>query len=117
MDTAEPAFEDLIVEQAARHLQMIPSFEGIAIDRLDYSELFNYNADDGVSWVPVNSTSGNSKDLDIYGSARALRLSYRHTFNRLHELFHSNHQQKMPPSASERHSTTTQKIMMMNCNS
>eukprot|EP00038_Savillea_parva_P010156 m.188310 g.188310 ORF g.188310 m.188310 type:complete len:848 (+) comp17384_c0_seq1:177-2720(+) len=116
MDTAEPAFEDLIVEQAARHLQMIPSFEGIAIDRLDYSELFNYNADDGVSWVPVNSTSGNSKDLDIYGPARALRLSYRHTFNRLHELFHSNHQQKMPPSASERHSTTTQKIMMMNCN-
>lgn len=38
MDTIEPYFEDLIVEQARRHLSKLPVFEGIAIDRLDYSE-------------------------------------------------------------------------------
>ena len=38
MDTIEPCFEDLIVEQCARHLTQLKSFEGIAIDRLDYSE-------------------------------------------------------------------------------
>ena len=39
MDTQEPAFEDLIIEQAQRHIDRIPSFEGIAIDRLDYSDV------------------------------------------------------------------------------
>ena len=34
MDTMEPCFEDLIVEQLQRHLDMFPdTFEGIAIDR------------------------------------------------------------------------------------
>ena len=37
----EPIFEDLLVEQAARHFERVPGFEGIAIDRIDYSE--NYN--------------------------------------------------------------------------
>ena len=51
MDPAEPVFQDLLVEQAARHMDL-PSFEGIAVDRLDYSEFYNLHADDGVSWVP-----------------------------------------------------------------
>ena len=34
MDTMEPCFEDLIVEQLERHLEKFPdTFEGIAIDR------------------------------------------------------------------------------------
>jgi len=85
MDTMEPAFEDLIVEQAQRHLDKLPTFEGIAIDRLDYSEFYNYDADDGVSWVP-HASSGNG--ANVWGPARAVRVSYRHTFNRLHKVFH-----------------------------
>ena len=63
---------------------------GIAIDRLDYSEFFNYDYDDNVSWIPRNGTAedGLRADLTIWGPARALRLSYRHTFNRLHESLH-----------------------------
>jgi len=107
MDTMEPVFEDLILDQAARHLQKIPSFEGIAIDRLDYSEFFNYDADDGLSWVPINSSSG--AGLDIFGPARAVRLSYRHTFNRLHELLHPRDAVGKPNGP--------QKVILNNCNS
>jgi hypothetical protein len=112
MDTAEPVFEDLIVEQAGRHLEMLPSFEGIAIDRLDYSEFFNYNADDGVSWVPINSSGAHGSALDVFGPARALRLSYRHTFNRLHEVLHAEGRTTQPGSSAAK-----KKIMYNNCNS
>ena len=95
MDTQEPVFEDLIIEQAARHLAELPAFEGIAIDRLDYSEFFNYDADDGVSWVPVNCTApepdcGATANVSgwSWGPARALRVSYRHTFGRSHRVLH-----------------------------
>jgi hypothetical protein len=54
MDTMEPCFEDLIVEQLQRHIDKFPNtFEGIAIDRLDYSEAYNYDRDDNISWVPL----------------------------------------------------------------
>lgn len=97
MDTMEPCFEDLIVEQLQRHIDKLPNFEGIAIDRLDYSEYFNYGEhfgqDDQQSWIPVNG-SGRSAGLSNYsnwawGPARALRLSYRHTYERLHEVLHA----------------------------
>lgn len=46
--------QDLLIEQAQRHIDKLGShFEGIAIDRLDYSEAFNYDKDDNISWVPV----------------------------------------------------------------
>ena len=35
-------------------LLLCTAFEGIAIDRLDYSEFFNYDYDDNVSWVPMS---------------------------------------------------------------
>ena len=53
MDTMVPSFEDLIVEQCSRHNTKLSAFEGIAIDRLDYSEFFNYDMDDNVSWIPL----------------------------------------------------------------
>ena len=97
MDTMEPCFEDLIVEQLQRHIDKLPHFEGIAIDRLDYSEYFNYGEhfeqDDLASWIPVNG-SGRSAGSSNYsswewGPARALRLSYRHTYERLHKVLHA----------------------------
>ena len=107
MDTQVPSFEDLIVEQAARHLEKLPAFEGIAIDRLDYSEFFNYDFDDHVSWIPTDGTRINgssSQSLTIWGPARALRLSYRHTYNRLHEVLHL----QQPPGKK--------KLILSNCN-
>ena len=65
----------MIVEQCERHVLKLPAFEGIAIDRLDYSEYFNYDADDNVSWVPTSWLHGSSKATG-WGPARALRLSY-----------------------------------------
>jgi hypothetical protein len=109
MDTMEPAFEDLIVEQCARHLLKLPAtFEGIAIDRLDYSEYFNLDADDNTSWVPLAGAApkaGTNRSYSSWGPARALRLSYRHTFNRLHEALHAPAQ---PVGA--------QKMILNNCN-
>jgi hypothetical protein len=111
MDSMEPVFEDLIVEQAARHNEKLDYFEGIAIDRLDYSDYFNYGADDGVSWVPhprrtqahlplqpatIIETSGfnSASSLAVpesWGPARSFRLSYRHTFGRLsREAIHAH---------------------------
>jgi hypothetical protein len=59
MDTMEPCFEDLIVEQLQMHIDKFPdTFEGIAIDRLDYSEAYNYDRDDNVSWVPLAPQAG-----------------------------------------------------------
>lgn len=98
MDTMEPCFEDMLIEQAERHiLKLGPQFEGIAIDRLDYSEAFNYDRDDNISWVPVSpgrkaNPAGNWPHNVIanwtWGPARALRLSYRHTYERLHQTLH-----------------------------
>jgi len=90
MDTQVSSFEDLLVEQLALHVERLPHFEGIAIDRLDYSEFFNYDYDDNTSWVPRNGTQTTpvKGDLSVWGPARALRLSYRHTFDRLHEKLH-----------------------------
>jgi len=126
MDTMEPCFEDLIVEQLQRHIDKLPNFEGIAIDRLDYSEYFNYGEhfgqDDNTSWIPVNG-SGRSAGSQNYsswtwGPSRALRLSYRHTYSRLHEVLHA-------PAIAERARGTGQVplegsgknfMMLQNCN-
>ncbi len=107
MDTWEPCFEDLIVEQCARHIPKLKSFEGIAIDRLDYSEFFNFDADDNISWVPRAGNLpkvGTNRSYTSWGKARALRLSYRHTFNRLHDVLHT-----AQPAGKKR-------VILNNCN-
>eukprot|EP00041_Stephanoeca_diplocostata_P027866 m.777446 g.777446 ORF g.777446 m.777446 type:complete len:964 (-) comp23264_c0_seq2:304-3195(-) len=103
MDPAEEVFADLLSEQAQRHVQRLPSFQGIAIDRLDYSEFFNTDRDDNVSWVPTNK--GVVAGSGPYRKARSLRFSYRSMFERLHQTFHV-----APPAGQE-------KVMLMNCNS
>lgn len=102
MDPGEPNFQDLIVEQATMHLQRLSAFEGIAVDRLDYSEHFNLDADDGVSWVPHPGRNAKAWD-GSYGPARSLRLSYRDTFRRV--------------SQEAIHTRGGGKVMLMNCNS
>ena len=91
MDPAFPPLENLVVDQLRRHVDLLPAFEGIAIDRFDYSEFYSYLADDGLSWVGGRA-------------ARSLRESYKHTFARLGALLHDN-------------ATAGSKLMLGNCNS
>ena len=99
MDMGEPVFQDLIAEQATRHLEKLAHFEGIAIDRLDYSEFFNLDRDDGISWVPSAAAKAGPGP---HRAARSLRHSHRAMFARLAEIFHNRADKKM---------------MWMNCNS
>ncbi|HNH57709.1 MAG TPA: hypothetical protein PK153_23095 [Leptospiraceae bacterium] len=49
MDSGEEGYRDFLIEQAKRHIEMLPDTDGICIDRLDWLRYFNPNADDGVS--------------------------------------------------------------------
>ena len=50
IDPGDPAFQKFILEQADRHIRMIPDSFGICIDRLDWLDRNNDKADDGVTW-------------------------------------------------------------------
>ena len=51
VDPGDPAFQKFILEQAGRHIRLIPDSSGICIDRLDWLDHSNGKADDGVSWI------------------------------------------------------------------
>ena len=51
VDPGDSAFQKFILEQADRHIRLIPESSGICIDRLDWLARSNGKADDGVSWV------------------------------------------------------------------
>ena len=94
MDPSEPAFEDLLVEQLERRMgALVPSAQGIAIDRFDYSEYYSYKRDDGVSWIP--QAGGGD------GPAQSLLLSHIHAYDRL---------------ASVLRAASATKAMLGNCN-
>lgn len=51
VDPGDPAYRQHLIEQVQRNTQHLPDTAGIAIDRLDWLNKYNFNADDGVSWV------------------------------------------------------------------
>ena len=51
IDPGDPAFQKYILEQADRHIRMIPESSGICIDRMDWLDRSNGKADDGASWI------------------------------------------------------------------
>jgi hypothetical protein len=58
MDCGNKEYSDFLLEQAQRHLDMIPDSYGFCIDRMDWLRLFNERTDDGKSWFdgkPVGS--------------------------------------------------------------
>lgn len=75
VDSGDPDYEKFLIEQAERHLRMIPSAAGLCIDRADNLRFYNTNADDGVSWF------GGRR-------ARALVVSWRRLMNQLGPLMH-----------------------------
>ncbi len=51
VDFGDPGYQEFLLEQADRDIRWLPDSAGICIDRTDYLELNNRQADDGVSWV------------------------------------------------------------------
>ena len=71
MDPGEPVYQDFLLDQAQKHIAMIPDAEGICIDRMDWLRMYNDQRDDDLSWFgdrPTRSmiTSWNSM-LDKLG--------------------------------------------------
>lgn len=100
MDPGDGLFAQLLSFQISQHfIALGESFEGIAIDRLDYTEYYNTEYDDGLSWVPLPGT-GESK----YGVARSLRVSHRAIFDKIGRLL------RVTDPANPR-------LMWLNCNS
>lgn len=94
MDPSEPFFEDLLLEQLNRRMgSLVPSAQGIAIDRFDYTAYYSYKRDDGISWIPQADGS--------WGVAQSLVNSHVHTYSRL--------------AAALRAASPT-KLMLGNCN-
>jgi len=51
MDPGHPVYHQYLMEHVQRHIDKVPEFDGIGIDRLDWFEWFNYRRDDGISMV------------------------------------------------------------------
>ena len=75
VDPGDPPFQKFILEQAERHNRLVPDSFGLCIDRLDWLDHVNTNADDGLSWI-------NGK------SARSLCVSWNTLLARLGPKMH-----------------------------
>ena len=77
MDPGEPVYADHLLEQINRHIEKLPHFEGIAIDRLDWTRHYNTRRDDGVSWF-----NG--------APARSLHVSWNSIMEKIAPILHEN---------------------------
>ena len=64
-DCGDPAYKKFLLEQARRHVEELPDSSGICIDRMDWLDMDNPRADDGLSWNkgPVRSLLNSWQDL------------------------------------------------------
>jgi hypothetical protein len=77
MDCGDPAYKDFLLDQAQKHIDLIPSSEGICIDRLDWLRMYNEEKDDGISWY-------------IDRPARSLITSWKELMKDMAPLMHRN---------------------------
>lgn len=66
VDCGDSAYYNFLVDQAEKHVKLIPHAYGICVDRLDWVRLFNERADDGVTWFdgkPVRSMLNSWKNI------------------------------------------------------
>ena len=75
MDPGEPVYQEFLLEQAEKHISMIPDAEGICIDRMDWLRMYNEERDDGVSWFGDRTT-------------RSLIVSWKSLLDRLGPVMH-----------------------------
>lgn len=77
MDPGEPVYQNFLLDQAKRHIEMIPGADGICIDRMDWLRMYNEERDDSVSWFGNQPT-------------RSLLLSWHSLLNQLGPLMHKS---------------------------
>jgi hypothetical protein len=77
MDPGEPVYQEFLLDQARKHIDMIPDAEGICIDRMDWLRMYNEERDDEVSWFGDKPT-------------RSLLLSWHSLLNQLGPLMHKS---------------------------
>jgi hypothetical protein len=76
-DCGEPAYKDFLLDQAQKHIKLIPSSDGICIDRLDWLRMYNEDRDDGISWY-------------VDRPARSLVTSWKNLMKDLCPVMHNN---------------------------
>ncbi|NQV34683.1 MAG: hypothetical protein HQ515_18460 [Phycisphaeraceae bacterium] len=77
MDPGDPVYQRFLVEQAKRHVELLPGSSGICIDRMDWLRFYNPRFDDGVSWA-------NGKP------ARSLVTSWHEIIPKISAVMHDN---------------------------
>jgi hypothetical protein len=75
MDPGEPVYQEFLLDQAKKHIELIPDAEGICIDRMDWLRMYNEERDDRVSWFGNQPT-------------RSLLISWKSLLDRLGPLMH-----------------------------
>jgi hypothetical protein len=75
-DCGEPVYRSFLLDQAQKHINLIPSSDGICIDRLDWLRMYNEERDDGISWY-------------IDRPARSLVTSWKSLMKDLGPLMHN----------------------------
>jgi hypothetical protein len=74
-DVGDPAYARFLLNQARLHVEKFPDAQGIAIDRFDWLNEYNWRADDGRTWVTGRPV-------------RSLLNSYREFIPRLARIMH-----------------------------
>jgi hypothetical protein len=77
VDPGEPVYADHLIDMINRYVEKLPHFEGITIDRLDWTRLYNTRKDDGVSWF-----NG--------APARSMHISWNNLIDRIAKILHEN---------------------------
>lgn len=77
LDCGEPVYKEFLLDQANKHIQLIPSSDGVCIDRMDWLRMYNEDRDDGISWY-------------IDRPARSLLTSWKRLMNDFAPLMHKN---------------------------
>ena len=77
MDPGEPVYQAFLLDQAEKHITMIPDAEGICIDRMDWLRMYNEERDDSLSWFGDRPT-------------RSLIVSWKSLLDRLGPMMHGS---------------------------
>lgn len=77
MDAGDPTYQQFLVEQAQRHVDLLPEGDGICIDRMDWLQRYNARFDDGLCWVDGKA-------------ARSLVVGWHEIMPKIDRIMHGN---------------------------
>ncbi len=105
-DVGDPAYRQFMLDQAKRHIALLPDTDGICVDRNDWLRLDNPTGDDGVSWVDGNPARSlyrswiafmdelgplmHSADKVIFANTMTMRLELTRQLDGIYNEFGNN---------------------------